>query len=362
MRAGLVIYGSLDTLSGGYLYDRKLVEFLRCAGDRVEIVSRPWRDYSHHLSDNFSSGLRRQLQNLQVDVLLQDELNHPSLFRINRRMRGRIAFPILSIVHHLRSSEEHPAWLLPLYRRVEREYLRSVDGFIYNSQTTRKAVEDLAGGGHPAVVAQPAGDRLDPRIEDAEIAARARQPGPLKILFLGNLIPRKGLHNLLEALSMLPKEHWRLTAAGSLAMDPAYTRKMHNLVRASGLADRVTFSGPLEEEALIDVLREHQVMAVPSSYEGFGIAYLEGMGSGLPAVATTAGGAAEIITDGQDGFLVPPGDPQALAECLGKLAQDRGRLQRMSLAARARYLAHPTWEQTGARIRQFLVDTLRSKS
>ena len=52
MRIGLVIYGSLDTISGGYLYDRKLVEFLLHHGDQVEIISLPWRDYTRHLMDN----------------------------------------------------------------------------------------------------------------------------------------------------------------------------------------------------------------------------------------------------------------------------------------------------------------------
>ena len=54
MKIGFVIYGSLDTLSGGYLYDRKLVEYLRAQGDTVEIISLPWRNYAAHLTDNFS--------------------------------------------------------------------------------------------------------------------------------------------------------------------------------------------------------------------------------------------------------------------------------------------------------------------
>ena len=71
MRIGLLIYGSLDTLSGGYLYDRKLVEHLRQAGDAVEIVSLPWRSYPAHLADNLSLRLYRRLRDLPVDILLQ---------------------------------------------------------------------------------------------------------------------------------------------------------------------------------------------------------------------------------------------------------------------------------------------------
>ena len=75
MRIGLLIYGSLDTLSGGYLYDRKLVEYFRDAGDDVEIISLPWRSYPRHLLDKFSRDLSRRLRAMSADVLIQDDVN-----------------------------------------------------------------------------------------------------------------------------------------------------------------------------------------------------------------------------------------------------------------------------------------------
>jgi glycosyltransferase involved in cell wall biosynthesis len=95
-------------------------------------------------------------------------------------------------------------------------------------------------------------------------------------------------------------------------------------------------------------------LVVPSSYEGFGIVYLEGMGFGLPPIATTAGAAGEIITHGENGFLVPPGDAAALADCIRLLMQDRERLSAMSLAARQRYDRHPSWQASAAKIREFI--------
>ncbi len=352
MRHGLVIYGNLETISGGYLYDRKLVEHLERQGDQVEIISLPWRSYARQLVDNLSPTLLHRLEQQDVDILLEDELNHPSLFWINHRLAG--VFPIISIVHHLRSSESRPAWQNCCYRWVEHSYLSSVDGFIFNSQTTRQAVESLIETEKPCVVAFPAGDRLSPQISHEEIARRASQPGPLRLLFLGNLIPRKGLHTLLEALSLLPKDTCRLSVAGRLDVDLAYVHSIHRQVAQLGLSDQVIFLGALDNEALGDQLRLNQVLALPSSYEGFGIAYLEGMGFGLPAIATSGGAAGEIITDGRDGFLVKPGDVLALRDCLQELARDRQRLLKLSLAARERYEAHPGWEDTGRRIRQFL--------
>ena len=156
MKIGLIIYGSLETVSGGYLYDRKLVDYLRAQGDTVEIISQPWSAYGWHVGHNFSREMLGRLRDAPFDVLLQDELNHPSLVWLNGHLgklgasRPHISYPIISIVHHLRSSEAHPRGLMPLYRQVERRYLRSVDGFVFNSQTTKREVEKMTGREKPA--------------------------------------------------------------------------------------------------------------------------------------------------------------------------------------------------------------------
>jgi glycosyltransferase involved in cell wall biosynthesis len=351
-----VIYGGLETVSGGYLYDRKLVEHLQRQGDEVEVISLPWRSYARHLLDNYSASLHRRLRTARFDVLLQDELNHPSLFRLNARLGRLLSYPTFSIVHHLLCSELRPAWQNRLYLLVERSYLHSVDGFIFNSQTTRRAVEQagISLASRPHLVAYPAGDQFTPQVSDAEIAHRAAGPGPLRILFVGNLISRKGLHTLLSALQRLPAGLCSLSVVGSQQVDPGYARSIRRQIERNGLEDCVKLLGALPEDALAECLRGHQLLAVPSTYEGYGIVYLEGMGFGLPAVATTAGAAGEIITTGVDGYLIQPDDAGELAHCLGRLGRDRSLLQEMSLAARRRFLAQPTWEKTAGRIRAFL--------
>lgn len=354
MKIGFIIYGSLDTLSGGYLYDRKLVEHVLSQGDHVEIISLPWRNYLFHLGDNLSPTLARRLAGLRPDILIQDELNHPSLFWLNRRLSKTKSYPIVSIVHHLLSSEERPMWQNNFYGWVERKYLQSVDGFIYNSHTTRKVVESLLGDVYPGVVAHPGGDRLTNSIADDEIVARASEPGVLRLIFLGNLTPRKGFHVLVDALQLLPKDAWQLTVVGRLDLDHAYTRLVHRQVNRARLEESIDFMGPLGKEDLPKYLARSHAMVVPSSYEGFGIAYLEGMGFGLPAIASTAGAAKEIIEHGVNGFLMPPGDAKALAGFIRQLWLDRELLAAMSLAARRRFTANPTWEETVSRIRNFL--------
>ncbi|GAB4462041.1 MAG: glycosyltransferase [Anaerolineales bacterium] len=343
MRIGLVIYGSLETVSGGYLYDRKLVEYLRGQGDTVEVISLPWRNYASHLTDNFHFRLPPDF-----DLIIEDELNHPSLLFANRAPHP---CPVISLVHHLRCSELRRKWQNDLYRIVEKKYLQSVDGFIFNSKTTQGVVQGLIGNGKPNVVAHPPTDRFwGKAISEEEIRERANSE-ELRILFLGNVIYRKGLHTLIKAVTG-HRAKVRVDVVGGLNAEPKYAEAMQEKV--SGLKSRVFFHGALDNEPLIELYRQSHVLVVPSSYEGFGIVYLEGMGFGLPAIGTTAGAAGEVITHGGDGYLIEPDDDVTLAKTLEKLANDRELLVRLSVNALKRYRSQPRWDETAGKIREFL--------
>ena len=257
------------------------------------------------------------------------------------------------MAHHLRCSEQRPKWQNWFYRLVEKRYLNSVDGFIFNSQTTRDVVNGLMEDGRPHIVAYPPTDRFGEGLPKAQIEARAKEPGPLRILFLGNVIHRKGLHTLLEAVSY---QHlaFSLDIVGGLTAEPEYARAMQAKTTVHGLRSTVHFHGPLDNEPLIAKLKSAHVLVVPSSYEGFGIVYLEGMAFGLPAIGTTAGAASEIISDGGNGYLIPPDDAKTLANRLSTLANDRELLAQLSLNALKRYRHQPTWEETAGRIQDFL--------
>ena len=250
MHVGLLIYGSLETISGGYLYDRKLVEHLRTQGDKVEIISLPWRNYPRHLLDNFSRSLLKKCLYLQVDVLIQDELNHPSLAWLNKRLQ--VPIPILSLVHHLRCDELRAVWQNTFYRQVERYYLNSVDGFIFNSQTTKNSVTQVSPlNKRPWLIATPAGDRFDPNLIDTnDIVARAQKSGPLRLIYLGNLIPRKGLHTLIESILQLEPGCCTLEVVGGFDANPGYAQRIFQQVQHAGLEASIRFHGAQTDEAL----------------------------------------------------------------------------------------------------------------
>ncbi len=354
MKIGLVVYGNLDEVSGGNLYDRNLVEHLRERDHPVDVVSLPHRSYVYALFDNLRPGLVRRLSDASFDVLLEDELLHPSLFRLNRAIASGARAPIVSIVHHLRSSEARAEWQNDLYRRVEKAYLTSVDAFVFNSHTTRETVEELLQRKTLNVVATPGGDRLEAKLSAEEIEARAREPGPLRVLFVGNVIERKGLATLLEALASLAPDGFHLDVAGSLDRDRGYVARIRRELDRLDLEDRVALHGVLDGEALAERFRKSQVLAVPSTYEGFGIVYLEAMGFGLPVVASNAGATDEVVGHESTGFLVQPGDARSVAYQLERLASDRALLARMSVTALESFRARPSWARSMSDIERFL--------
>jgi glycosyltransferase involved in cell wall biosynthesis len=344
MRIGIIIYGSLETVSGGYLYDRMLVSHLRDRDDEVQVISLPRRSYAGCLLQNLSFR-----SPVGFDILLQDELNHPSLLGANA---GRRESPIISIVHNLRSAEQRRAWQNGLYRRVERRYLESVDGFIFNSESTRASVAALVGAGKAHVVASPGGDRLGESTPD-QIRARALEGGPLRLLFLANVTAGKGLEIALDALATLPRMQYSLDVVGSCDTEPVYARRMRR--KAMDLQLPVVFHGTLEKELLARQLDQAQVLVLPSRYEGFGIAFLEGMAHGLPALGTSVGAIPELVDDGKNGYLIEPGDAQRLARRLDYLAGHRERVAELGISALISYRSRPTWSQSMEDIRQFLV-------
>jgi glycosyltransferase involved in cell wall biosynthesis len=354
MRIGFVLYGKLEDQSGGFLYDRLVLERLRLGGDEVEVLSLPWRGYFPSLMDNLDQGLRLLLTEKKWDILVQDELAHPSLITINRQIHQQGMFPVVSLVHLLNSASPHPRVKQNLYRLIERQYLRNVDGCIFVSQHNRHLAERMLGFTPPFTIAYPAGDHLPPKISPAQISARAEQARELRIVFLGALIPRKALHVLLQALERLDQIEWQLQVIGSPDVDPKYAAEVSAQAQHPGLAGRVFFLGHLSHTEIARCLADCDVMALPSAAEGYAIAYLEAMGHGLPVIATLASGAVELIQHGNNGFLIQLGDVTSITTHLRTLAKNPALRERMSLAARRSFDEHPGWADTTRVIREFL--------
>jgi glycosyltransferase involved in cell wall biosynthesis len=148
---------------------------------------------------------------------------------------------------------------------------------------------------------------------------------------VGNFTAKKDHRTLLDAVALAAVEHPRLHLV-MVGMGPLEAQ----LKEAAGtvLDRRVTFTGSRDD--VFDLLPGFDVFALSSRHEGLPIALLEAMATALPCVATRVGGIPEVVTDGVEGFLVPPGDPGALAAALGKLVEDPALRREMGSRAAAR--------------------------
>ena len=360
MHLGFVIYGSLKTLTGGYIYDRILVEHLQNQGHRVDIISLPLRNYRRHLLDNWSPALRSDLVAGPYDLLLQDELNHPSLFHINRSLRKKPRLPIVAVVHQVLCRQPRNILLNRIYQAIEKRYLESVDALIFNSDTTRRTVTALVDDRRPSIVASPAGNRLGQLPSINLIGSRARENGQLRLIYVGNVLPQKGLLPLIKGLSHLAHEIWHLTVVGSLTMDARYVRDVKQLIAQKKLSRQIKIAGPKDGNELANLFLQSHVFVMPYSHEGFGMAYLEAMAFGMPVVGSSHGAVKEFVKPGQNGFLIELDDFKSVNACIHSLHYDRRRLLDMSWAAFETYKKRPQWRDTMESIHKFLGALARS--
>ncbi|AFZ74425.1 glycosyltransferase family 4 protein [Natronobacterium gregoryi] len=351
MHVGLVVYGDLEETSGGFRYDRRLVESLRARGDTVEVVSLPWRSLARGVFDGWSRSIRSRLDR-PVDVLLQDELCHPSLWYHNRRLERPEA--VVALIHHLQS-DDPTTRRNRLHRPFERRYLESVDATIATSEFTRqraaKIVPSLAD--RPGLVASPAGRAGGGAVTKGDVVDRAHD-GPLRVTFVGNVVPRKDPLTLVSAFaSERATDDWQLTIVGSHD-DRGYVKRVRDRVASLGLTDQVTLTGEVPTPRLESILEGSHCLCVPSRYEAFGMVYLEAMEYGVVPIATENGGPREFVDHGTSGVLVDPGDSRAIATALERLDTDRDRLATLGVSALEGAREHPTWDETMRSVRSFL--------
>ena len=168
------------------------------------------------------------------------------------------------------------------------------------------------------------------------------------VLYTGVLRARKGLFDLIECAKYVCEAHpeTRFVICGTGPFFPKIVEK----VRRMGLQKQVIFSGYISKENLVQVYQNAAVQVVPSHYEGLPTVLLEGMSCGIPVVATAVGGSSEVISQGVNGFLVPPKSPVKLANAVSKLLDDAPLRDRVGHAARKTIEEHYTWDKVADKI------------
>jgi len=169
--------------------------------------------------------------------------------------------------------------------------------------------------------------------------------GKPRVLFVGRLAPQKGVGTLVAAAGLLEDPSAQILLVG----DGPERKALEREAKRIGVADRLHFVGFVTHERLPAVLAHADLLVLPSIYEELGTVLLEAMQAALPIVASKTGGIPEVIEDGVNGMLVPPGDPEALARAIDRLLADRALACRLSEGAQER-VKHYDWEVLAERV------------
>ncbi|MFG1211394.1 glycosyltransferase family 4 protein [Xanthobacter flavus] len=338
----LVHPGDIDTPSGGYAYDRRILAGLAAQGfDALPLSLKG--GFPFPTAEEIGAALAALAATPSGTVLLADGL---ALGALPGEALRRLERPVVALVHHPLAletglSEEVAARLLESEARA----LAAAAAVIAVSPETRRMLVERYD-------VPP--EKITLALPGTAPAARVPADGQLpRLIAVGSLTPRKGYGVLLDALDGITELDWTLTIVGSPDFDPGTAQEI--AARAVGFGPRIRLAGALHVAALDEAYAAADIFVHPSFYEGYGMVLAEALRRGLPVICTTGGAAGETVPD-VAGLKVPPGDVDALAAALRALLIDPPRRRAMADAAFAAGMALPDWSDTVAVIGRVLME------
>lgn len=332
MSIHLLAPGPFDAISGGYIYDRRMVEGLRALGETVEVVELPGQ---HPAPDEAAeAGARAALQALPTGArIVIDGLGLPAFLPLAQELAARRA---VALIHHPTALEHgFPDAARTVLKAKERALFAACARIVCTSPlTARRLPEEFAADPERIGV-------VEPGTEPAPRAAGSGGPG-CAILSVGTLVPRKGHDVLLRALARLTDLEWTLTIVGDERRDPAHAHGLRALAEELGIAARVTFAGEVMGEALEALYHRADLFALATRWEGYGMAAAEAMARGLPLAITAGGAIAEVVVPGA-AIVSPVDDVMSLSKGMRRPIFDADLRAEMAEASWQGGQALPRW-------------------
>ncbi|NDR55635.1 glycosyltransferase family 4 protein [Aliiruegeria sabulilitoris] len=330
--AAFAIPGDITTLTGGYLYERHLLEHLRAAGHDMQHIV---------LAESFPDPSAREMEEA-VTALAALPSDQPLILdglvfgAIDTAGLAQVSAPVIAMIHHPLALESglSEARREHLYR-TERDNLRLAAHVLVPSPHTQSILVDRYEVDPDRITV------LRPGVAPA--VGRSEPIDPPLILSVGILHPRKGHDVLIEALASLRDFDWTAVIVGS-AWDPEHAEVLAQQLAKLDFGGRIRLAGRVTLEELQRLYRAASVFALATRYEGYGIVFDEAMSYGLPAISCDTGAVRETLPASAS-LLVPPDNAMAFADALQRILEDKELRTRLAAAALQAGKAQPGWPQ-----------------
>lgn len=338
--------GQLETLTGGYHYDRRLIRELQEMGVRVDTIA---------LSAQFpfpdAQALKEAHRALATvpdgSVVIVDGLAFGTLDELAEAEQHRLR--LIALCHHPLALESglDPAEQQQ-FQASEQRALQAARAVIVTSDFTRRILSDQFSVPSDQVVVAPPG--TDP------VPFAPCEGKPLRLLTVASLTRRKAHDVLIDALAPLADLPWQARFVGGGDFDPAWSEQLQQQVNRRQLQERIVFAGALN--GLEAEFHNADLFVLPSRFEGYGMVFAEALAAGLPIVAAHAGAVPDVVPESA-GLLVPPDDTEALTSVLHSLMTREDVRRQLQDGARSAAARLPTWNDTAKRVARLIEELQR---
>jgi glycosyltransferase involved in cell wall biosynthesis len=334
-RLAFVVPGDLDTPTGGYRYDRRIIQELRKLGCRVNVLdigngfpspSPSQRATALGMISKVPIGCPIVIDGLAFGVL-------PEVCSFRKRT------PLIALVHQPLALESAlNAKQSEALLDSEREALAGAATVIVTSNATaRILVADYEVTPERLTVVMPGNDPVP--------KAPGSCDGIVRVVSVGSVVPGKGYDLLIAALATMTDMPWQLAIVGDRTRNPDSAARLNADIERYGLTERVSVLGALPPDRVAALYLASDIFALASRFESYGMALAEAIAHGLPIISTTAGAISETVPP-DAGLLVPPNDARAFAVALRRLIGNPAERRRLARNARMAAAHLPSWQDS----------------
>ena len=307
--ATVLVPGPLDAMTGGSIYDRRIVEGLRSQGWGISVqeLDSSFPEPTARARDDAASTLAALPDH---EIVVIDGLAFGAMPDVLGLHAARLK--LVALVH-MPLAQQYGLDDAAVRRRESDEAcaLRYARAVVATGRSTVVALAEMGQHAPKVVLVEPGSD-------PAPLASGSGGGVP-KLLCVAAVVPGKGHEGLLRALATI-RAGWTLTCVGSLRRDPVAAGNLLRLATTLALEDRVAFAGELDGDSLATEYDGADVFVLNTFRETFGMAVSEAIARGLPVISSRTGAIPEIV--GRGGLLIEPGDGTALAAALSAAVND----------------------------------------